>query len=181
MKRQFIPEPDRKYEFLAQIGSKAPRNRLLTYVFARMGLPALTDGQNHAVLPVIHGGEEARHLVLAKHDGKLLRLTACRDVVLDNPGPFEGHCVEEPERGDRDNDRTCRETSFSRQMEQPGADLRWPEKIGRFTKMAGEVDALRDIHTLRVRCQVPNLHVFDHATAKRAHGQLLCEMDCATR
>ena len=45
MKRQFIPEPDRKYEFLAQIGSKAPRNRLLTYVFARMGLPAQSPYQ----------------------------------------------------------------------------------------------------------------------------------------
>jgi hypothetical protein len=54
-----------------------------------------------------------------------------------------------------------------------------PEKIGRFAKMAGEVDNLRDIHTLRVRSQVANLHVFDHTTAKRAHGQLLCEMNCA--
>jgi hypothetical protein len=58
-------------------------------------------------------------------------------------------------------------------------DLGWPEKIGRFAKMAGEVDNLRDIHTLRVRSQIANLHVFDHTTAKRAHGQLLCEMNCA--
>jgi hypothetical protein len=46
--------------------------------------------------------------------------------------------------------------------------------------MAGEMDDLRDIHTLRIWSQVPNLHVFDHATAKRAHGQLPCETNSAT-
>jgi hypothetical protein len=35
--------------------------------------------------------------------------------------------------------------------------------------MAGEPDHLCDIYTLGVRCQVADLHVFDHATAKRAH------------
>jgi hypothetical protein len=111
---------------------------------------------------------------------KLLRLTARRDVVLDNPGPFECNGVEEPEGGVRDNDGTGRETSLPRQVEQSGPDLRRSEKVWRFTKMAGEVDDLRDIRTLRVRSQVPNLHVFDHTSEKRAHGQLLCEMDCAT-
>ena len=51
---------------------------------------------------------------------------------------------------------------FPRLMEQIRPDLRRPQK-----KMGGEVDNLRDIYTLRVRSQVPNLHVFDHATAKR--------------
>jgi hypothetical protein len=68
---------------------------------------------------------------------------------------------------------------FLRQVDQIRPDLSRPEKIGRFTKMTGEVENLRDIHTLRVRSQVANLHVFDHTTAKRAHGQLLCEMNCA--
>src|ERR1700704_2003498 len=61
----------------------------------------VTDGQNHALLQIIHGAQEARHLVLAQHDRKFLRLTAGRDVILDNPRPFEGDGVEEPERGDR--------------------------------------------------------------------------------
>ena len=43
-----------------------------------------------------------------------------------------------------------------------------------------EPEDIRDIHSLRVRCQVADLHVLDHATAKRAHGQLLCEMGSAT-
>ena len=68
---------------------------------------------------------------------------------------------------------------FPRQVDQIRPDLSRPEKIRRFTKMTGEVENLRDVHTLRVRSQVANLHVFDHTTAKRAHGQLLCEMNCA--
>ena len=64
----------------------------------------VTDGQDHAVLQVVHGAQEPRDFVLAQHDGKLLRLTAGGDVVLDNPGPFEGDGVEEPQRGDRDDD-----------------------------------------------------------------------------
>ena len=68
---------------------------------------------------------------------------------------------------------------FPRQVDQIRPDLSRPEKIRRFTKMTGEVENLRDIHTLRVRSQVANLHVFDHTTAKRAHGQPLCEMNCA--
>ena len=63
------------------------------------------------------------------------------------------------------------------QIEQIRPDLSRPEMLGRFAKVAGEPDDLFDVHTLRVRCQVADLHVLDHATAKRAHGQLLCEME----
>src|SRR6202040_1832150 len=35
-------------------------------------------------------------------------------------------------------------------------------------------------NSLGVRCQVADLHVFDHATAKRAHLQLRCETNSAT-
>jgi hypothetical protein len=37
-------------------------------------------------------------------------------------------------------------------------------------KITGEVNKLRDIGTLRARRQVADLHVFDQAAAKRAHG-----------
>jgi hypothetical protein len=49
--------------------------------------------------------------------------------------------------------------SFSRQMDQIRADLSGAEKIRRFTKMAGEVNDLGHIHTLRVRRQVANLRI----------------------
>src|ERR1700732_5386231 len=70
---------------------------------------------------------------------------------------------------DRDDDGTGCEVSFLGQVEQIDPDLRWPENVGRFAKMGGEPDDLCDIHTLGVRCQVADLHVLDHATAKRAH------------
>ena len=60
---------------------------------------------------------------------------------------------------------TGREASFLGQVEQITADLRWPEKVGRFAKMAGEPIDLCDIYTLGVRCQVADLHVLDHAAS----------------
>ena len=66
------------------------------------------------------------------------------------------------------------------QVEQIGPDLRWPELIGRFAEMAGEAGDLLDVDALGVRRQVADLHVLDHATAKRAHRQLLCETNSAT-
>ena len=109
------------------------------------------------MLKVVDGAQEARDFVPAQHNGKLLCLTAGGDVVLDNPGPFEGGVVETLERGDRDDDGTGCEVSFLGQVEQINPDLRWPEKVGRFGKMAGEPDDLCDIHTLGVRCQVADL------------------------
>ena len=43
--------------------------------------------------------------------------------------------------------------------------------------MAGEPDDLFDVGTLRVRREIADLHVLDHATAKRAHRQRPCEMN----
>lgn len=117
-----------------------------------------------------------RDLFLAEHDRKLLCLTTRGDVVLDDPGPFERDGEKEPKRGDRDNDRAGRKAPFLRQVDQIRPDLSRSEKFRRFAKVAGEPDDLRDIHALRVRGQVADLHIVDHATAKRAHGQLLCEM-----
>ena len=66
------------------------------------------------------------------------------------------------------------------QVEQIRPDLGWPEAVGGFAKVTGEPEDLRDVHALRVRRQVADLHVLDHATAKRAHGQLPCETNSAT-
>jgi hypothetical protein len=43
----------------------------------------------------------------------------------------------------------------------------------------GEPDDLLNLHALRVQVQVADLHVLDHAVAKRAHRLLLCEMNSA--
>jgi hypothetical protein len=79
-----------------------------------------------------------------------------------------------------DNDRTGRKTSVLRQVEQIRPDLMRPEMFRRFTKIRSEPDDLFNIHTLRMRCQVTDLHVLNHAATKRAYGQLLFEMDSAT-
>jgi transposase len=140
----------------------------------------VTHGQDHAVLQIVHRTQETRDFVLAQDDRELLRLTAGGDVVFDDPRPFEGDGEEKPERGDGNDDRTGREASLLRQMNQIRPDFGRPEKVRRLAKMAGEPNDLCDVHALRVRCQVADLHIIDHPTAKRAHGQLLCEMDSAT-
>ena len=75
------------------------------------------------MLQVAHGAQKTRDLILAQHDGQLLRLTAGGDIVLDNPRPFEGDGEEKPERGDGDDDRTGREAPLLRQVDQICPDL----------------------------------------------------------
>jgi len=140
----------------------------------------VTDGQNHAMLQIVYGAQQTCDLNLAQHDGKLLGLPAGWDVVLDDPRPFEGDRVEKPQSGNRDNDRTGCQVPLMGQVELIRPDLSGPEMLRGFAEMASEPDDLFDIGTLRLRCQVANLHVLDHATAKRAHRQLLCEMNSAT-
>jgi hypothetical protein len=84
--------------------------------------------------------------------------------------------VEEPEGGDRDNDRGGCETSLLRQVEQIGPDLARPEMLRRSAKIPGEPDDVLDIRPLRMPRKVADLHILDQPTTKRAHGQLLCEM-----
>ena len=49
-----------------------------------------------------------------------------------------------------------------------------------FAKMTGEQRDLLNVGALRVRCEVANLHVLEHAMAKWRHGQLLCGVRRAT-
>jgi hypothetical protein len=120
----------------------------------------VADGQDHPVLEVVHG---------AQHNRQPLRLMAGGDVIVDRPRPFEGDGEEKPQRGDRDDDRTGREASLLRQVDQIRPDLSWPKQLWRLAEIAGEPSDLRDVHTLRVRRQVADLHIIDHTAAKRAH------------
>lgn len=82
------------------------------------------------MLEAVHGTQEPRDFLLAQHDGQLLGLAAGGDVVLDNPGPFEGDGEEETKRGDRDDDRAGRKAPLLRQMDQIGPDLSRPQEFG---------------------------------------------------
>jgi hypothetical protein len=140
----------------------------------------ITHRQDHSVLQVVDGAQKAPDFVLAQNDRKLLRFTAGGNIILDNPRPLEGDGIEKSQGGDRDDDLTGRETPLLRQVDQICPDLGWPEMLRRSTKISSKPNELLDIHTLCMRGQVADLHIFDHATAKWAHGQLLCEMDSAT-
>ena len=70
--------------------------------------------------------------------------------------------------------------SLLRQVEQIAPDLGWPKMFRRSAEIPGKPDDVLDIRTLRMPRQVADLHILDQPTAKRAHGQLLCEMDSAT-
>lgn len=52
--------------------------------------------------------KKASDLLRARHNGELLRLPAGRDIVFDNPRPFEGDCVDKPERRHGDLNRAGR-------------------------------------------------------------------------
>src|SRR5271170_449846 len=99
------------------------------------------------MLQIVHRAQETCDFLLAQHDGQLFRLVAGRDIVLDDPGSFEGYGVEKPKRGDRDDDRTGREAPLPGQMDQIGPDLSRAQQIRRLAKMAGEANDLRDVYT----------------------------------
>jgi hypothetical protein len=61
-----------------------------------------------------------------------------------------------------------------------GPDLLPTQAFRRLTEMTGEPRDLMQISGLGQRREVANLHILDHATAKRGHRQLLCEMNSAT-
>ena len=125
------------------------------------------------MLKIVHSAQEARDFVLAQDDGKLFRLPAGGNIVLDRPWPLESNGVEKPEGGDRDNDRAGCEMSLLRQVEQVGPDLGRAKMFGRSAKIPAKPNDLLDIRTLRMPRKVADLHILDQPATKRAHGQLL--------
>jgi hypothetical protein len=140
----------------------------------------VTDGQKDAVFKIIHRAQKARDFVLAQNDRKLFRLTACGNIVLNSPRSFESNGVEKPEGGDGDYDRAGCEVSLLRQVKQVGPDLGRPKMFRRSPKIPAKPDDLLDIRTLRMCRKVADLHILDQPMTKRAHGQLLCEVNGAT-
>ena len=48
-----------------------------------------------------------------------------------------------------------------------------------FVAVARNQRYLYQVRHLPVDCEIPHLHAFGHPLAKRCHGKLLCEMECA--
>src|SRR5215471_5067246 len=128
-----------------------------------------------------HRVQELGDFPRARDNGEFLRLPAGWDVVLDNPGLFEGDRIDKPEGGHGDRNRTGRQSSLLDQVNLPRPDLVLAQQFGRPAEMAGEPGNLLDVSSLCVRREVTDPHILNHAAAKRGHWQLLCETNSATR
>jgi hypothetical protein len=129
----------------------------------------VAHGQDDAVLQRRDAVEEAENLVAVQYDGKPLRLAAGGDHLIDAPVPLERDLVEKAEGGDRDQDRTGRELPLVGQMQPIDSDIFRPQHRGRLAEVAGKLRDLLEIRALRLRREVADLHVLDHATTKRGH------------
>jgi hypothetical protein len=113
-------------------------------------------------------------LVAAQHRRQALRLAAGRDDLFNAPVALERDLIEEADGGDRHQDRAGGQLPVLDQMDLIGSDVSRPQQLGGLAEMAGELGDLLDVGALGVQREVADLHVLDHAMAKRRHGRLLC-------
>src|SRR5208282_4753943 len=133
----------------------------------------VADGEDHAVLEVLDSVEKPDDLFRAHHDRKRLWPAAGRDDVIDVPSALQRDVVEKTNGGDRHTDRTGGKLFVCGQIELKGPDLGWAEQFWRLTKVARELRDVLQIRALRVRREVTDLHVLDHALTKRRHRPLI--------
>ena len=120
--------------------------------------------------------EKPDDLFRAHHDGKRLGPAAGWDDVIDVPSALQCDVVEKANGGDRHTDRTGGKFFVSGQIELKGSDLGRPQQFWRLTKVARELRDVLQIRALRVRREVADLHVLDHALTKRRHSPLIHRM-----
>jgi hypothetical protein len=140
----------------------------------------VADRQDDALLHAFHRAQERGDFVGTQHGGQSLGLPAGRDINLDPPCASKGDGVAKPQRGHGDAYRAGRQVFVPGQVKQPAPDLAWSQVFRRPVKVAGEPGNLLNIRLLGLWGEVANLHILDHAKAKRGHYQLLCEMSGAT-
>src|SRR5208283_1628516 len=98
------------------------------------------------------------------------------DDVIDVPSALQCDVVEKANGGDRHTDRTGGKFFVSGQIELKGSDLGRPQQFWRLTKVARELRDVLQIRALRVRREVADLHVLDHALTKWRHSPLIHRM-----
>ena len=77
-----------------------------------------------------------------------------RDVVANIPRPAERDGVKEPQRGNRDGDRTGRQVPVLCQIQLPRPDLGRTEPFGGSAEMTGEPLDLFDIGLLGIQREI---------------------------
>ena len=129
--------------------------------------------QQGAVIEPHDGGEEAGHLLGAEDDGETLEPLGAREVREDL-GPAQGDVVEEPQGLEVEVVVGPGLSPLLDHVEEVGADVLGSEEFGGLAEMPGEAYDAVDIDDDGARGEVAQLHVLDHATTKRSHGELPC-------
>jgi hypothetical protein len=102
--------------------------------------------------------------------GQLLRLLWCRDDVLERPVFLQGDLVEKARRGYGDEHRARRQFLFVGEVDLIGADVLRAQLLWGSVEVACKQRDLLHVRRLRVRCEIPHLHVFGHALPKGCHS-----------
>src|SRR5947209_2971600 len=122
--------------------------------------------QRGAALEAWNCLQEAHDLVSAQHHRQLARLARIADAIR-NGVVAERHTVEKPQR--TDDLIECRPGYPDRhQVDLEGTDILQFETIGGPTEIPAQLRYRGKVGWLRLRRQIADRHVLDHAAAKRA-------------
>ena len=108
----------------------------------------------------------------AEHHRQGLWLFRGRDHLVERPLLLERDLVEKAECGHSDEDRPGRQLLLVGQIDLVGTNLLGAQHGGRLAEVPREPRDLLQVGALRMRRQIPHLHVFEHALPKGCHGSL---------
>ena len=132
---------------------------------------SITSGEQGPVFARRHTDQELRYFLGTENDRQFVRGCGGRDDVFEVPPAAEGDLVEEPQSGYSDGDGAGGQLFFLGEMELVSPNLLFSQNIGWLAEIASELRDLRQIDGLGPGGEITNLHVFQHATAKRCHGK----------
>ena len=129
---------------------------------------AVGDAEGGPVLQPWRAAEQPRHLLGAQHDRQALG-GRCRSQAFAETHPAERDLEEEPQGRHRGIYRGGR-CALGRHMQLEAAQILGLGQFGRPAEEGCEGPDVSNIVGLRLRGEVPDRHVFDHAAAQRADG-----------
>ena len=122
-----------------------------------------------AMLERADGGEEPGEFVGAEDDGEPLGLPGA-DEVLEGRGAAQGDVVEEAEGLEVEVVIAPGDMALLDQVEQEGADVLGPERLGGLAEVPGEACDAVDVDADGAGREVAEVHVLGHAEPERSHG-----------